>query len=97
MLDPSATASEAYWALCTSRLYVVVNAPPKVIRITSLGSAEGKRISCANLRVVLAQAGKETRVVDGDLREPNMHTIFEASNLSGVVNVLAGEHNLSEV
>jgi capsular exopolysaccharide synthesis family protein len=97
VLDPAAPASEAYRALRTNLLYAAVDAPPKVILVASPGSAEGKSITAANLAVVLAQADKETLVVDGDLREPNMHTIFETSNLNGVVNVLAGEHNLSEV
>jgi capsular exopolysaccharide synthesis family protein len=97
LLDPAAVASEAYRSLRTSLLYAVVDAPPKVVLVTSPSSADGKSTTCANLAVVLAQAGKETLVIDGDLREPSLHKIFGVPNGSGVVNVLSGEHNLSEV
>jgi capsular exopolysaccharide synthesis family protein len=97
LLDPAAAASEAYRSLRTSLLYAAVDAPPTVILITSPGSADGKSITCANLAVVLAQAEKETLVIDGDLREPSLHKIFDVPNVSGVVNVLSGEYDLLEV
>jgi capsular exopolysaccharide synthesis family protein len=97
VLDPASIASEAYRTLRTNLLYAAVDAPPKVILLTSPGSAEGKSITCANLGVVLAQAGKETLVLDGDLREPSMHKIFGIRDPNGLVTVLSGEHDLSEV
>jgi receptor protein-tyrosine kinase len=78
-------------------LYAKIDAPPTVILITSPGLADGKSTTCANLAVVLAQAGKETLVIDGDLRKPSLHRIFGVPNVSGMVNVLSGEHDLSEV
>ena len=97
LLDPAAVASEAYRSQRTSLLYAVANAPPTVILITSPGLRDGKSTTCANLAVVLAQAGKETLVIDGDLRKPSLHRIFGVPNISGMVNVLSGEHDLSEV
>jgi capsular exopolysaccharide synthesis family protein len=97
LLDPAAAASEAYRSLRTSLLYAATDVPPTVILITSPGSADGKSTTCANLAVVLAQAGKETLVIDGDLREPSLHRIFEMPNGNGMVNVLSGKYNLSEV
>ena len=96
LTDPSGSASEAYRSLRTSLLYAVVDAPPKVVLITSPGSADGKSVTCANLAVVLAQADKEILVIDGDLRQPTMHSIFRERNVAGVVNVLAGENEVSE-
>jgi capsular exopolysaccharide synthesis family protein len=96
-LDPASTASEAYRTLRASLLYAVVDAPPEAILITGPGSDEGKTTTCANLGVVLAQADKKTLIIDGDLREPTLHSMFGMRNLTGVVNVLAGERNLSEV
>lgn len=97
VLDPTAVASEAYRSLRTSLLYAVADAPPTVTLITSPGPADGKSITCANLAVVLAQADKETLVIDGDLHEPSLHKIFGVPNVNGVVNVLSGEYDLSEV
>ena len=97
LLDSAAVASEAYRSLRTSLLYAVANAPPTVILITSPGLMDGKSTTCANLAVVLAQAGKETLVIDGDLHEPSLHKIFGVPNVSGMVNVLSGEYDLSEM
>jgi capsular exopolysaccharide synthesis family protein len=97
LLDSAAVASEAYRSLRTSLLYAVANAPPTVILITSPGLMDGKSTTCANLAVVLAQAGKETLVIDGDLHEPSLHKIFGVPNVNGMVNVLSGEYDLSEM
>jgi capsular exopolysaccharide synthesis family protein len=98
VLDPAAGASEAYRSLRTTLLYAVANTPPTtVILITSPGLMDGKSTTCANLAVVLAQAGKETLVIDGDLHKPSLHKIFGVPNVNGMVNVLSSEYDLSEV
>ena len=94
VLDPASVASEAYRSLRTSLLYAVVDAPPTVVLITSPNLMDGKSTTCANLAVVLAQAGKETLVVDADMHKPSLHKIFGVSNVNGMVNVLSGEHDL---
>lgn len=94
--DPNGAASEAYRTLRTSLLYSLVDTPPKVIVMTSPGPGEGKSTTCANLAIVLAQAGKNTLVMDCDLRKPVMHKIFGLRNFHGVVNALVGEENLPE-
>lgn len=97
VLDPAAVASEAYRSLRTTLLYAVANTPPTVILITSPGLMDGKSTTCANLAVVLAQADKETLVIDGDLHRPSLHKVFGVPNVNGMVDVLSGEYDLSEV
>jgi capsular exopolysaccharide synthesis family protein len=97
VLDPTSAASEAYRSLRTNLLYALVDNPPKVIVLTSPGQGEGKSTICANLGVVLAQAGKETLIVDCDFRKPAIHRFFGLRNLHGVVDVLAGERTLQGV
>ena len=97
VLNPNETASEAYRALRTRFMYAVIGTPPKVVLITSPGPAEGKSTVCANLGVVLAEVGKKTLIIDGDLRKPDLHKIFDVPNLLGYVNVLSDERNLSEI
>jgi capsular exopolysaccharide synthesis family protein len=96
VLDPGNAASEAYRTLRTSLLYAQVDAPPKVIVVTSPGSEEGKTTVCANLGVVLAQAGKNVLVVDCDFRRPRMRKIFGLGDAKGISGILAGEHNPQE-
>jgi len=94
---PASLAAEAYRALRTSLLYSAVDKPSKAVVVTSPGRKEGKSTTCANLGVVLAQAGKSTLIMDCDLREPDIQKLFGLPNFRGVVNVLAGEHDLQEV
>src|SRR5215210_4881488 len=97
MVDPAGAASEAYRSLRTNLLYAVVDKPPKVVLLTSPGSSEGKSTTCANLAGVLAQAGSDTLLLDADLRRPSLHKFFGVRNFRGVMNVFAGENELSEV
>jgi capsular exopolysaccharide synthesis family protein len=97
LLEPASPASEAYRTLRTNLLYALVDDPPKVIVLTSPGPGEGKSTTCANLGVVLTQAGKSTFIVDCDFRRPVMHKFFGLRNLRGIVDVLVGERNLQEV
>jgi receptor protein-tyrosine kinase len=93
---PNGAASEAYRALGTKLLYARVDMPPKVIVVTSPGPREGKSTVCANLGVVLAQAGKNTLILDCDFRLPVMHKIFKLSNAEGIVDVLMRNRRLQE-
>ena len=97
VIDPTSAASEAYRTLRTNLIYPLVDAPPKVIVLTSPGPGEGKSTTCANLGVVLSQAGKDVLIVDCDFRKPVMHKFFGVRNLQGVVDILVGERGLQEV
>lgn len=97
ILDPTSAASEAYRTLRTNLVYSLVDAPPKVIVLTSYSAGEGKSTTCANLGVVLAQAGKAVLIIDCDFRKPVMHKFFGMRNVLGVVDVLVGERKLQEV
>jgi capsular exopolysaccharide synthesis family protein len=95
--NPTSTASEAYRAMRTALFYAMADPPPKVIMLTSPRPKEGKSITCANLGVVLAQAGKSTLVMDCDLRKPVLHEVFGVRNSRGIVDVLVGKEDLREV
>jgi capsular exopolysaccharide synthesis family protein len=95
--EPDSAASEAFRTVRTNLFYAIADDPPKVISFTSARSHEGKSTVCANLGVVLAQAEKDTLVVDCDLRKPVLHKMFGERNLRGVVNILVDELSLQEV
>jgi capsular exopolysaccharide synthesis family protein len=94
--EPDSVASEAFRRVRTNLFYALVDDPPKAIVVTSAQHREGKSTVCANLGVVLAQAEKNTLMVDCDLRKPVLHKMFGERNIRGVVNVLAGELSLQD-
>jgi capsular exopolysaccharide synthesis family protein len=71
--------------------------PPRTIVLTSPGPGEGKSITSSNLGIVLAQAGKNTLIVDCDMRRPAVHKIFGLSNAKGLVDLLGEKLQLHEV
>jgi capsular exopolysaccharide synthesis family protein len=95
--DPTGAASEAYRMLRTNLIYSRIDTPPKVIVLTSAGRDEGKSITTANLGVTLAQAGKDTLILDCDLRKPAQHKIFNTRSIGGLIDVLVGERDPQEV
>ena len=97
MLDARSVASEAYRTLRTNLLYALVDNPPKIIVLTSPGPSEGKSTTCANLGVVLAEAGKKVLIIDCDLRKPVIHKFFGLRNLHGIVDVMIGARELPGV
>lgn len=88
VVDPTSYASETYRMMRTNLLYASVDDPPKVVAVTSAGPGEGKSTTAANLGVALSESGKNTLVVDCDLRKPTLHNYFEVRNMTGLVNVL---------
>ena len=81
--------SEAYRSLRTALLLSSAEGL-KVVVTTSPGPNEGKSVTASNLAVVMAQLGRNVLLVDGDLRKPRLHEIFEVSNRVGLVSYLTG-------
>jgi capsular exopolysaccharide synthesis family protein len=63
----------------------------KTLAITSSVSQEGKSSVSANYAVTQAECGKRILLVDGDLRRPTQHNIWQISNQVGLSNVLNQE------
>jgi len=93
---PRLSVSEAYRALRTALLLSSAH-ELEVVAVTSAGSGEGKTATSVNLASVMAQLGRRTLLIDGDLRKPRVHEVFRISNRAGLVNVLAGGEDPSEV
>jgi capsular exopolysaccharide synthesis family protein len=89
---PRLAVSEAYRSLRTALLLSSAD-DLKLITVTSAEASEGKSVTSTNLGVVMAQLGKRVLIIDGDLRKPRLHRIFDAPNSQGIVNCLAaGTH-----
>jgi capsular exopolysaccharide synthesis family protein len=88
MKSPRSPISESFRDLRTRVLFLSLNKPSGSLLITSAGPYEGKSFTAANLAVVMAQAGYRTILVDGDLRRPRQHKIFELSNKLGLSNLI---------
>jgi capsular exopolysaccharide synthesis family protein len=95
--DPSGVASEAYRMLRTNLFYALIDSPPKIIVLTSANVGDGKSTTTANLGVTLAQADKSVLILDCDLRNPRLHSMFDVNNTRGLADILARGDRIEEV
>lgn len=90
--EPRSVFAESYKALRTALLLSSVGGPPKRVLITSSVSEEGKTTTVVNLALVLAQSEKRVLLIDGDLRKPRLHKVFNLRNNNGLSTYLAGRN-----
>ena len=91
LTDPRSPISEAYRTLRTNLSFSSLDEPIKTLVVTSPAPDEGKSTTVANLAVTMAQGGKQTILVDCDLRRPALHTLFDLSSEPGLTNLLLEE------
>ena len=69
----------------------------RVLAVTSSISREGKTSLAAQLAVSVANSsGKPTLLIDGDMRSPDLHRIFDVDCGPGLADVLAGKCPVEE-
>jgi succinoglycan biosynthesis transport protein ExoP len=87
---PKSILSESYRNIRTSILLSFSEKPPKKIVITSPNPSEGKTTTVVNTAIALSQTGARVLIVDGDMRHPRIHKIFNQENGAGLSNFLSG-------
>jgi succinoglycan biosynthesis transport protein ExoP len=84
--------SEAFRGLRTSVLLSAAGRPPRSLTFVSAEPGEGKTTVASNLSISLAQLGKRVLLIDGDMRRPCVHKLFDIEDHSGgLVTYLTGE------
>lgn len=79
----------------TLLLRVAETTGTRVVMITSASSGEGKTSLATHLAASLARAGHKTLLIDGDLRKPAAHHIFDLPLVPGLSEFLRGEVDLA--
>ncbi|MHB1034190.1 MAG: polysaccharide biosynthesis tyrosine autokinase [Pirellulales bacterium] len=69
----------------------------RVVMVTSAESQEGKTTLSSQLAASLARSGRRTLLIDGDLRRPAAHRLFELPLENGLCEVLRGEAEVDDV
>jgi capsular exopolysaccharide synthesis family protein len=69
----------------------------RVVMVTSAVSGEGKTTLASHLAGSLARSGRRTLLIDGDLRHPAVHQLFELPLSPGFSEAILGEMHAVEV
>jgi capsular exopolysaccharide synthesis family protein len=94
---PKSRESEVFRGLRTQLLFNLREANGKVIQFTSPKQGDGKSTVVANLAVSLARAGQKILLIDGDLRRPIIHRLFDVPMDKGLSSLLQGKEKLKDV
>ncbi|MFS0638320.1 CpsD/CapB family tyrosine-protein kinase [Mesobacillus foraminis] len=95
--NPDSIISEQFREIRTNIRFLTQKAKKKpILMITSPGSGEGKSTLAANLAVSMAQQKEKVLVIDANLREPSLHTIFKSPNSTGLTDVITGKSTFEE-
>lgn len=94
--QPHSLVSSAYDMLLANLSFLSSDNPLKIITITSSVPMEGKSSVSANLAVAATQTGRRVLLVDGDLRRPCQHEIWQLPKLVGLTDVLVGQATIEQ-
>ncbi|CEO09898.1 CPSC/CAPB subfamily ATPase [[Clostridium] sordellii] len=95
--DPKSPISEAYRTIRTNVEFSNLDKEIKTIVVTSSQQNEGKSTVIANLAVSFAgMEDKKVLVLEGDLRNPTVHRMFNVSNAHGITEILTGQKSFEE-
>lgn len=87
----------SYQILSTNLWYASRQMQGSAVVIASAEPNVGRSTTAANLAITLARDGARVLLVDGDMRQPTLHSRFGVDNSLGLANVLAGEKSIEDV
>ena len=95
--QPDCLISEIYRMIQVNLSFHSSHKLPQVILVTSSVPGEGKSTISANLAAAIAQAGRRVLLIDGDLRKPSQHKLWQLDNQAGLKNILAQQTEINQV
>jgi len=96
-VDRDSYISEQYRVLRTNLYSLSPEKPIRTIAITSSQSGEGKTVTSCNLAATLSlDVKRKILLVDGDLRKPDVHKMFNIPRKPGFSDIVMGNVNIED-
>lgn len=96
-LNSSPEMTQSFETLVSSLHLLSQSRPLRTVLVTSTQPGEGKTIVTVNLALTMVLMGKKVVLLDGDLRMPRLHRIFQLNNTLGLADILSGRLGVQEV
>jgi tyrosine-protein kinase Etk/Wzc len=94
--DPADTAIEALRSLRTNLQFALIESRNNIIVVSGPAPGIGKSFVCCNFGHILAAAGQQVLLIDGDFRRGRLHRVLGGGRTPGLSDILAGEARLSD-
>jgi capsular exopolysaccharide synthesis family protein len=95
--DKSSVIAESFRSVVTSIMHSAENGTaPRVILVSSAIREEGKTTVVSNLGIALSEIEQKVLLIDGDLRKPRLHEVFNVPNDWGLSDLLREKSSLRE-
>ena len=91
-----AARTEAFRLLRTNLQFIDLDNQPRCLVITSAVPGEGKTMTATNLAVALAQTGRNTLIIDADLRRPRVASTLGLDPAVGLTTALIGRTEIHD-
>ena len=95
-LGSFAPRTEAFRVLRTNLQFLDLDHQPRCLVISSAVPGEGKTMTSTNLAIALAQTGRRTLLIDGDLRRPRVAGQLGLDAAIGLTTVLVGNTDVKD-
>ena len=94
--NPKSIVSEKFRTIRSNIMFSIANTSDKNILVTSEHALSGKSTVSSNIGISYAQAGYNTLIIDGDMRKPTQHYVFQLSNLTGLSNLIINKTTFND-
>lgn len=91
-----ASLMESVDSLRTTLMHDAAAKDRRVVLVTSASTLEGRTTVASQLAASLARAGRRTLLIDGDMRHPALHALFDMPLEDGLCEVLRTDAELDE-
>jgi capsular exopolysaccharide synthesis family protein len=94
---PRSALAESYKTTRTNLEFLRRSRQAHVLLVASSLPGDGKTTTASNLAITLANTGRRTLLIDGDLRKASLHRLFDVSREGGFSDALLGKESIDRL